>query len=393
MTTCPVCSHLAAHPADDELSRGHLAQASGCTVYRVRQHRESCAGSLRDMIEGADLDPAAFRVDTSNIRVSKRQSMKDGSWYYSYSAKVTERAPEAGVSAEQIQQWSQALRRSKAAAAPKRLTDGTYLIMLADPQLGKKGTGEAVENWKRAVAGHAAKIRLLKPAAVHVAWMGDEIEGVSGNYTNQLFTVELNLSQQLELDYDLRVWTLRQLAALGLPLSASSVVSNHGEWTRMGDKEPRTTRNDNASTHIARQVQKLFREVEPFGGPVIDWTIGDGAPGVTVQLSGASVYFTHGYVEKGRGAGSEARVKGAMERQILADPAGMGATKLFVAAHYHHFAAQHFEGRTLMMCPALEAEGSSEYMRDQYGVWSTAGSLGFVVSSELRDGWSDMSIQ
>src|SRR5699024_1973024 len=103
----------------------------------------------------------------------------------------------------------------------------------------------------------------------------DETENVVNNYTNQTHTIELNRSQQLELDFDLRVWTLKQALTLGVPVSASSVVSNHGEWTRNGSKDPVTTRNDNASTHIARQVQKLFQELEAYGVPAMEWTIGE----------------------------------------------------------------------------------------------------------------------
>ena len=135
----------------------------------------------------------------------------------------------------------------------------TYLILIADPQLGKKNTDQAVVNWKTGVEQHVRQIEALQaagqsPAGVHVAWMGDETEGVCNNYTNQPHTVELNLSQQLELDFDMRVWTLKQLLPLGIPISASSVISNHGAWTRNGGKDPVTTNGDNSSTYVARLV-------------------------------------------------------------------------------------------------------------------------------------------
>ena len=117
---------------------------------------------------------------------------------------------------------------------------------MADPQLGKKRTAEAVENWKRGVLGHCAIIRRdvkagCGPEAVHLAFMGDEHEGVCNSYTNQPHTIELNRNQQFALDFDLRVWTIRELLKLGLPLSVSSVISNHGEHTRNGGKDPVTT--------------------------------------------------------------------------------------------------------------------------------------------------------
>jgi hypothetical protein len=273
----------------------------------------------------------------------------------------------------------------------------TYPLLIADPQFGKKGTEEAVENYRRGVLGHIAIIEALQaigrsPERIHTAWMGDESEGVCNNYGNQPHTIELNQSAQLELDFDMRVWTLKELAKLGLPMSASSVISNHGEWTRNGSKDVVTTKGDNASTHIARQVKKLFDEIEPYGGPHIDWTIGGGEPGVTVNLSGVDCYFSHGYIEKGRGNSTETRTRGAIERQILGRTETLGTVPLWFMAHYHHFYTNEFEGRTLFGCPALEAERSSEYMLDQYGVWSKPGMLGLLVGSHTSRKWSDLTV-
>jgi hypothetical protein len=223
--------------------------------------------------------------------------------------------------------------------------------------------------------------------------MGDETEGVCNNYENQPHTIELNQSRQLELDYDMRVWTFRQYATLGIPMSASSVISNHGEWTRNGSKDPVTTAGDNASTYVARQVQKLFQETEQYGGPRIDWTIGDGDPAVVVNLGGLDCYFSHGYIEKGKGASTETRTRAAIERQILGRTDTLGSVPLWFMAHYHHFYTNEFEGRTLFGMPALEAEKSSEYMLNQYGVWSKPGMLGMLVGSHTARGWSDLSVR
>jgi hypothetical protein len=288
--------------------------------------------------------------------------------------------------------------------APAMITDpdaipATYVVKIADSQFGKPGTDTAIENWKRGVIGHVNTIRNLQalgqsPEGVHVAWMGDETEGIANNYTNQSHIIELNQSQQLELDFDMRVWTLKQYAALGLPISASSVISNHGEFTRNGGKDPVTSRYDNSSTYVARQVKKLFDEAEAFGGPHIDWTIGENDPGVVVELSGERCYFSHMYVEKGRGASTELRTKNAVEKQILGDIPRLGDVRIWFAAHFHHMYSNEFEGKTLFGCPALEAPvGSKEYMKDQFGVWSPPGMLGMLVGSGFEDrGWSNVNV-
>ena len=345
-------------------------------------------------------DPAAFEIVDDTVRHSTWQQSartadgdRDVVQLYAYSCRFR-RVTRDTIPAETVAAWRKALQvRSRAKAPEAPAQGGTYTILVADPQLGKKNTAEAVDNWRRGVAGHVTAARALGKAvaAVHVAFMGDETENVVNSYANQPHTVELNRSQQLELDYDLRVWTMREAASLGRPLSASSVISNHGEWTRNGGKDPVTSQGDNASTHIARQVAKLFAELEPFGGPVIDWAIGGGDPGVVVNLSGVDAYFSHGYIEKGRGGSSELRTRSAIERQILGRTDELGDVPLWFMAHYHHFYAQEFEGRTLFGCPASEAERSSEYMLNQFGVWSPPGVLGLLVGDSSRRGWSHLN--
>ncbi|MDH6282815.1 hypothetical protein [Prescottella agglutinans] len=358
-------------------------------------------------------NPEHFEIvdDTVSEKISEWQQSKRTEsgdrdvitlYAYSYSARFR-RISHARIPDSTVREWRSVLqsitdRPTEAPVAAVTLP-ASYPIFIADPQLGKPGTEEAVENWKNGVRDHCATIRTLvsagrQPEGVHIGWMGDETEGVCNNYGSQPFAVELNQSQQLELDYDLRVWTLKEIAALGLPMSASSVISNHGEWTRNGSKDPVTSRSDNASTFVARQVQKMFDELEPFGGPKIDWTIGDtGEPGVVVNLSGVDCYMTHGYTEKGRGQASGPKTKAAIDRQILGDTPRLGAVPLWFFAHYHHHYTMEFEGRALFGLPALEALGASdEYMKHQYGVWSQPGMAGLLVGTHTSRGWSDLTV-
>ncbi|MHD0300124.1 hypothetical protein RCF19_29910 [Rhodococcus qingshengii] len=354
------------------------------------------------------LDASAFEVVDDTVRMKTWQQSKaleDGTrdvvQLYSYSARFRRITAEM-IKPATVDAWRTALMEANTDAEawiPLRgqTVDATYVIFIADPQLGKKNTEQAIANWKGGVERHCQVIRTLilkgrTPKSIHVAWMGDETEGVCNNYGNQPHTVELNQSRQLELDFDLRVWTLKQVTELGLPISASSVISNHGEWTRNGSKEPVTSQGDNASTHIARQVQKLFKEAESFGGPHINWTIGEGDPAVLVNLSGVDCYFSHGYIEKGKGGSTEIRTKSAIERQILGRTDTLGTVPLWFMAHYHHFYTNEFEGRTLFGMPALEAERSSEYMLNQYGVWSPPGMLGMLVGEHTPRRWSDLSV-
>ena len=399
--------HTEPEEGDGAIKGNAEVTSSGVTFQGVVLENVNCqvAQDWTPIFKIFQMDPAEFVIVDDTVKINTWQQSKaleDGSrdlvQLFSHSARF-KRSSNTAITEEQQAVWRSNLIANLGSPVLDIWPDnyGTYLILIADPQLGKKGTEEATENWKRGVRGHIGAIRDLQaqmrgPVAVHIAWQGDESEGYANNYGNQSHTIELNLSAQLELDYDLRMWTLRAVAELGLPMSASSVISNHGEWTRNGSKDVVTTRGDNSSTHIARQVAKTFRAIEPFGGPHIDWTIGGGEPSVLVNLSGINTYFSHGYIEKGRGPSVEVKMKVAIERQILANIETLGTVPLWFMAHYHHFYMQEFEGRTLFGCPALEAEKSSEYMLDQYGVWSPPGMLGLLIGRDQKRGWSDLSV-
>lgn len=218
-------------------------------------------------------------------------------------------------------------------------------------------------------------------------------KGVLSHNSHQAYAIELNLTEQMELASDLTVWTIKELVKLGLPLSVSSVPSNHGELARGAGKGSITSVYDNSSTHITRQVKKLFEEL---GYKNIQWFIPDAEPSAVVTLSGVQCYFTHGYIEKGRGGTANSKVgkiRDAVEKQILGRTLELAELRVAFTAHYHHHEALEFGGRTLFMCPALEAEGASdEYMLHQYGEWSKPGMLGVLINSEYPRGWNYLSI-
>lgn len=350
-----------------------------------------------------NLDGSKFVVVDDTVRMSTWQQSKrlengerDTIQLYSYSARFRRKTLD-DISEETVERWRVSLRETDTGETPITEGSGTYVILPADPQLGKKGTAEAVENWKRGVTEHLSTAQDKIYAGeglegIHIAFQGDEIENVANNYTNQPHTVELNLSQQLELAFDMEVWTIREALKLGLPLSVSSVLSNHSEWTRNDSKDPVTTRADNASTYLTRQVAKLFDNEVQWGLPQIGWHIANSDPAVVVTLSGIENYFSHGYIEKGKGGTTEIRTQNAIERQILGRTEELLNVKNYFMAHYHHFYMREDRGRTVFGCPALEAEKSSEYMLDQYGVWSPSGMLGMVVGKDKKRGWSDLAV-
>jgi hypothetical protein len=351
-----------------------------------------------DTIKLWGLDPEVFEVIQP---VTMKAWGKPGEFRYSYAARI-QKKPEVEPAVEDkfdIAGWREHLKAI--GDYPRKViygSDLTYLMMVADPQLGKPGTKEAVQNWTNGVEGHLSRIRNLQDSGLPIGklalvFMGDEHEGAVGNYASQPYEIELNQSDQLELDYDMRVWTIKTLVeGTQLSMDVGSVPSNHGEHTRFGSNKVMTSIYDNSSTMIAALVQKTFNQTSI--GEQLTWTIAKDRQDVSLDLSGVKANFTHGHVSKGNGSATGGiRSKSAIEKQILGRVDELYETTLFVTAHYHHFNVIEDRGRTFFGCPALEAEKSSQWFYDSSGVWSKPGMLGFVAGKAAGDrGWDELAV-
>lgn len=343
------------------------------------------------------LDPETFEViepvtmkawDTANGR------------RFSYRARIQKKAAPQEDTAESldIEGWRHTLRNY--VGLPRRTAQAaglSYLIMVADPQLGKPGTKEALGHWTNGIEGHLERIRNLSDAGLPItdialAFMGDEHEGCVGNYASQPYEVELSYSDQIELDFDMRVWSIRQLLEADLPIQIASVPSNHGEHTRFGSAKVLTSIYDNSSTMVANLAKKVFDGTS--ADALLSWNIANDRQDVNLKLSGVKANFTHGHIAKGSGSPTGGlRSKNAIEKQILGRVDDLYETSLFVTAHYHHFNVIEDRGRTFFGCPALEAEKSSAWFFDSAGVWSKPGMLGMVVGSAAGGrGWDELAV-
>lgn len=345
------------------------------------------------------LDPAVFEVIEPVTFKAWDVGAKDANGeiqskrMYSYKARI-QKISDSDIDLNfDFEGWRKALQFDTDYSFEVSANPSTYVICIADPQLGKPGTQEAVESWKAGVLNHLARLeairRLEAVETILIAFMGDEHEGVAGHYANQSYEVELSLSKQLELDFDMRVWTIKRAAETGLAIKVVSVISNHGEFTRQNGKVV-TSIGDNSSTMIARMVKKLYDFNTNLN---IEWHIANEEPDVVLNIDGIKTLFSHGHVASGSGNTSEFRTKHAYEKQIVGRTEEIGDVRLFVTAHYHHHSLTEDKGRTFIGCPALEAEKSSKWFYDKHGVWSRPGVLGFLVGDRFGGrGWSEIAV-
>ena len=346
------------------------------------------------------VEPVTFKAWDGFAKETKADGVQEivSKRLYSYKARIQRLTVENLQLRRLAAKWEKKLLKSSPVPMYDEAYDGcTYVILVADPQLGKKRTDEAVANWRCGLGRHIERIKRMLDQEHHsieqivLAFQGDETEGVCNNYANQPYTVELSFSKQIELDFSLRTWSIEQVANVGLPVLVTSVYSNHGEWTRNGSKDVVTSKADNSSTCVARLVRELIQRLPNMDH--VSFEIADATPDLVLDLSGTRTLFSHGHIAKGKGATTEQRTKNAIERQILGRTTELHDVTLYLVAHYHHLYCLEFEGRTLWGCPALEAEKSSEYMLDNYGVWSPPGMLGMLVGSTFGTrGWAEPAV-
>jgi hypothetical protein len=351
-----------------------------------------------DTLKVWGLDPEVFEVVQP---VTMKAWGKPAEFRYSYAARIQKKAEvEADLEDKfDVAGWREHLRSISNYSNHSSLQGGlTYTVLVADPQLGKPGTTEAVANWTRGIEGHSQRINYLIDSGLPIdeialVFMGDEHEGAVGNYASQPYEVELNYSDQLELDFDMRIWSIKTLVeSTKLPMQLGSVPSNHGEHTRFGSNKSLTSIYDNSSTMIAALVQKTLDQI--ILGENLTWQIAKDRQDVNLELNGVKANFTHGHISHGSGSKTGGvSAKSAIEKQILGRTNEMGDISLYFSAHYHHFNTIEDRGRTFFGCPALEAEKSSRWFYDGSGVWSKPGMLGMVVGKALDRNWSELSVQ
>ncbi len=421
-TSCPVCSSGRApdinRMKETGVPKDAIAKQTEFSRTAIRAHFRNCdtppfdpsvqsASASTISIEDHDkplsndaeilgvlgIDPESYRI-VGGTNVSAR-TLASGQQLYSYRAKI-QPIDVVDESEFNIERWRSKLEQAREREPQASFNGMTYAIFPGDQQLGKKNFEETLENWRDGIIAHVDECKHLINSGmdisqVFIGFGGDICEGIAGNYENQLFTVRLNLSSQIELAYDMVCWTVQYvIEELNLPLVVSTVISNHGEWTRMGAKKPQTTGGDNIDTHIARLVEKTFAKVKGFEN--ITWHISEGEPANLIDLSGVRVYHTHGHVQKGSGQGLINRFASAMQKQVLGNIRELGEVRLWVGHHYHHLEMYQDRESTYFLCPALEAEKSSEWLLEMSGVWSKPGILGMVISEDYPMGWNRSNV-
>lgn len=267
---------------------------------------------------------------------------------YYFKARIRKRSSifASGVDLEDI------ISAAKDADIPKvkksKNVERAYWTLITDFQAGQ-ADGDGVEGLVsrvKSLSGLAAQdldnlSKQGSPATqIFVPITGDLVEGISGWYATQTFSVELDRRDQVKLVRRLLTEYLLDIASHGLPVHVAVVPGNHGE-NREGGKAY-TTLSDNDDVAVVEQIAEAF-EIAKIKNVTFSFP-DKNELSLTVEVLGWVVGLTHGHLARS-GAGVEGRILNWFAKQAAAKEP-IGDSHLLFSGHYHHGRIQQLIGDT-----------------------------------------------
>ncbi|MEU9126554.1 hypothetical protein AB0D08_00300 [Kitasatospora sp. NPDC048540] len=253
--------------------------------------------------------------------------------------------------------------------------DHTFLVLLGDMQFGKID-GDGVEGTLRRTVeclNKAAELlgqyrRRFDIGHVHVAWLGDHIEGFVSQAGANVWRTPLTLSEQIRLTRRVMLHALLLFAPLVERVTMAAVPGNHGEAVRFNGKG--VTRYDDSHDTESLIAVKDAADLHPERFGHAEFFVPDTDElTVVVDCSGTVVAHAHGHQWR------PGKHFDWWRGQAFNRASAMHQADLLVAGHLHHEFIDTDGFRTFVQPPAMESE--STWWRHAKG---TTGAPGLIVA-------------
>ena len=257
----------------------------------------------------------------------------------------------------------------------------TFCIALADFQIGKEGTEEAIErfiDYIPKIKEQVKQIQKVEPLEqVLFAGLGDLVESCSNHYNMQEFSTILDERAQQKVARRMIYTLIKEI----MPLFSKGLVcfigGNHGENRKNG--RAYTTFADNKDVMLAEELQEIFKE-SPAYSKSLDFIIPDNELHLTIEVSDTVLLLLHGHQMKGAG-NSQAKARKWLSDQAFSRNSTSDAD-IVLHGHYHYFSAYESSDRLILQAPTLDS--GSEWFENTKGDKSRAGMLTFVIGGEEK---------
>ena len=257
----------------------------------------------------------------------------------------------------------------------------TFCIALADFQIGKEGTEEAIERFIDYIPKIKAQIKQIQKVEqldqVLFAGLGDLVESCSNHYNMQEFSTIMDERSQQKVARRMIYTLIKEI----MPLFSKGLVcfigGNHGENRKNG--KAYTTFADNKDVMLAEELQEIFKE-SPAYSKNLDFIIPDNELHLTIEISDVAILLLHGHQMRGAG-NSQAKARKWLSDQAFSRNATADAD-IVLHGHYHFFSAYESSDRLILQAPTLDS--GSEWFENTKGDRSRAGMLTFVIGGKEK---------
>ena len=368
----PAVAARKANPDKDYTRQIETAGDSATATFRAKPGEVNEGTALR-FLETEGLNPAEW--EATGFRRSEWDSLTGEKLE---SSRFTFKRVEAGSKIELLPEETAAIKRYRGKAT-RAQGDHAYIVAFGDMQFGKID-GDGVEGTiARAMTAidQAADLLVMHRKRfdighIHVAWMGDHIEGFVSQGGANVWRTQLTLNEQIRLSRRMMLHALTTFADQAEILTMAAVPGNHGETQRFAGKG--VTRYDDShdteSLIAVSDAVKLhghaFDHVNFYVPQTDEMT-------VVLDLAGTIVGHAHGHQWR-VGKHFEWWRGQAFGRQV-----DLQEAQLLLAGHLHHEMMDSDGPRTFLQCPALESE--STWFRHATGVPGQPGLLTAVTSN------------
>ena len=253
---------------------------------------------------------------------------------------------------------------------PKLHGDAWRTIQIGDTHIGKSvldgaGSDLLVKRWKESITN---ALNMSTAQGIHLAFMGDLIEGENSQGGKNIANNDLTLTESLRVARHLVSWTIQEALHHAENVIVSTVPGNHGDTTRLQNR-PLTDSHD---LDIVSAVQQAFELTEHKDR--IKWYYPEEGTGHLVyEVDGTIFASTHGHLFKGMLKGAENWWSGM---SVSGAPAG--AAHILMAAHYHSPLVSNYT-RNKWICFGAALEDKSTWLNEQNGTSSQPGMLTYLT--------------
>lgn len=381
------------HPPVEESIPGHLDLTSeGGEFTDIRS--ETPISDWSDVFRRFNLDPQKFAIVDDTVRMSMWEQSKrlengdrDTVHLYSYRARFTLRVEgmiDVPAIVESLRKWRPAKSAHRPLGEPV-----TEFIGWADWQIGK-GEGDGTAGTQQRILDgferSEKRIKDLRKSGINVsslliANMGDPTEAVTGHYTSQTYSVDLNLRDQLNLALELSMTGLKLLAPLFDDVTYAACLCNHGQWQRQGGKAL-TDDADNSTGFLGDILTKVC-PTHP-GLSHIGFDIPRDEMITTGTFSGVNVAMAHGHKIGGAEETWLSKQSGWLRSQKQFNP------ELWVTAHRHTASVDDFGPYSRIQCTTNDP--GSKSFTDGTGKFSTQGTTVFLIGNHDKRRFSHYEV-